>query len=69
MNYFEAHGMVSSKEVDSKVRRMAIHVMNLFMIKRQNGECNGRHFRQFLFGFSPDVMAFKVPVFTCDIKF
>ena len=37
--------------------------------KKQNGECNVRNFRWFLFGISPLVPAFKVLVFTSDFKF
>ena len=38
-------------------------------MKRQNGECNVRIFRRFLFGMSPDVRAFKVLVLTSHFKF
>ena len=66
MNYFEAQLMVSSRIsriVDSKVLRVAIQFeVFFFLIKRQNGECNVRNFRRFLFGMSPDVPAFKVHV-------
>ena len=40
-----------------------------FLIERQNGECNVRNFRRFLFGMSHDVLAFKAPVSTSDFKF
>ena len=40
-----------------------------FLIRIQNGECNVRNFRRFLFGMSPDVPAFRVCVFTSDFKF
>ena len=35
-------------------------------MQTQNGERNARNFRGFLFGMSPDVLAFKVRVFTSD---
>ena len=47
---------------------MAIHV-EYVSVRRQNGECNVRHFRGFLFGMSPDVPAFEVRVFTSEFKF
>ena len=62
MNHFEAHLMVSSKEVDSKVLRMAIK-LTFFVRKRQNGECDIRNFRRCFFCMSSDVLAFKVPHF------
>ena len=68
MNHFEAHPMVESREVDSKVLRMTIKFEYFFLIKRQHGECNNRNFRGFLFGMSPDVPAFKARVFTSDSK-
>ena len=40
-----------------------------FLTKKQNDECYVRNFRRFLFGMSPDVPAFKIPVFTSDFKF
>ena len=67
--------MVSSREVGSKVLRMPIQFevffffFFFFMIKMQNGECNVKNFRRFLFGLSPDVPAFKVLVLTGDFKF
>ena len=67
MNHFEAHLMVSSREVDSKVTvlRMAIQFeYSFFIIKRQNGECFVRNFRRFLFGMSPDGPVFKIRVLT-----
>ena len=39
------------------------------MLKRQNGECNVRKFRQFLFGISSDAPEFKVCVFTKGFEF
>ena len=71
MNHFEAHLMISSGVLDSKVLRMAIQFEYFFiiMIIRRNGECNIRNFRQFLFGMSHDVPAFKVHVFTSDFRF
>ena len=57
------------KVADSKVLRMAIQFEYFFLIKRQNGECNVRNFRRFLFGMSPDIPAFKVCFFTSDVKF
>ena len=40
MNHFEAHLMLSSKEVDSKILRMAVQFEYFFfLIRRQNGEC------------------------------
>ena len=68
MNHFEGHLVVSSRVVDSKVLRMTIRSVFLLR-KRQNGECNVRNFRRFLFGKSPDVPAFKVHVFTSDFRF
>ena len=55
--------MVSSKEVDSKLLRMALYFsLVLFSISfcfvfvlRQNGECNARILRRVFFGLSPDV--------------
>ena len=62
--------MVSSRVVVSKVFRMAIRFEYFFfLIRRQNGECNVRNFRRFLYGTRPDVLAFKVSVFTSDIEF
>ena len=70
MNHFEAHLMVSSREVDSKVFSMAIQIEYFFpLIKWQNGEGYVGNFSRFLFGISPDVPAFKVLVFTSDFKF
>ena len=66
VNYFPAHLMVSSK-VDSKVLRKSIQI--IFLIKVPNGKCYVGNFRWFLFGMSPDVLAFKVCVFTSDFKF
>ena len=40
-----------------------------FLIKRQNGKCNVRNFRLFLFVMSPDELAFKVRILTSDFKF
>ena len=68
MNHFEVHLMVSSREVDSTVLRMALQ-LEYFSDKKENGECNVRHFTPFLFGMSPDVPAFKVCIFTSDFKF
>ena len=65
MNNFEAHLMVSSGEVDSKVLRMTNQFEYFFSDKRANGECNVTNFRRFLFGMSPDVPALKVRVFIC----
>ena len=39
--------------------------LGIFLLKRQNGGCNVRNF---LFGISPDVPAFKVGIFTSDFK-
>ena len=39
------------------------------LLKRQNGECNVRNFRRFLFGMSPDVPVFEVRVLESDLKF
>ena len=61
--------MVSSREVDSKLLRMSIHFEYYFLIRRQNGKCNVRNFKQFLFGMSPDVPAFKGHIFTSDVRF
>ena len=58
--------MVSLREVDSKVLRMAIQFVSMFSDERQNGECNVQNFRRFLFDISPDVPAFKVCIFTSD---
>ena len=69
MNHFVAHLMVSSRVLDSKVLRIAIQFQYFFLIRRQNGECNVRNFRRFLFGMSLDVPAFKVHVFTRDLNF
>ena len=73
MNHFEADLMVSSREVDSKVLKMAIQFEHFSDKKqtnkqKQNGECNVRNLRRFLFGMSADVPAFKVRVFTSDFK-
>ena len=43
INPFEAHLMVSSRVIDSKVLGMAIQ-FSIFLIRRQNGECNVRKF-------------------------
>ena len=69
MNHFDAHLMVSSGAVDSEVHRMAIQFDLLFLMKRQNGKCNSKNFRQFLSGMSPDVWAFEAGAFTSDFKF
>ena len=61
--------MVSSRLVGSKVLIMGIQFEYFFQIKRQNGECNVRNFRRFLFGMSPVVPAFKVLVVTSVFKF
>ena len=39
--------MVSLREVEPKILRMAIWV-KYFMVKRQNGECNARNLDGFL---------------------
>ena len=45
MNHFKAHLMVSSRDVDYKVLRMAIQLeIFLFLVRRQNGKYNGRNF-------------------------
>ena len=36
--------------------------------KKQNGDCNVRNFRRFLFGMSPDVPTVKVCGLTSDFK-
>ena len=70
LDHFEAHLMVSSRVVDSKVPRMVIQrEYFFFLIKMQKGECNVRNFRRFLFGMNPDVPAFKLRVLTSDFKF
>ena len=69
MDHFEADLMVASKVVDSNIFRMAIQFAYFLKIKWQNSERNVRSFKRFLFGMSPDVSAFKVRVFTSDIKF
>ena len=40
-----------------------------FLIKRQNGEIYIRNFRQFLFGMSPDVPAFKFLIVHVTLNF
>ena len=62
--------MILSQKVDSKVLRMAIE-LKYFDEKRQNGDCNVRNFRRFLFGMrlDVDVPAFKVRVLTSDLNF
>ena len=42
--------MDSSRIIDFRVPRMATKFKYFFLIKRQNGDCNVRNFRQFLFG-------------------
>ena len=54
INYLEMHLMVSSRVIDSKVLRIAIQ-FEYFSAKKAN-----------IFGMSPDVLAFKVCVFTSD---
>ena len=67
MNHLEAHLMVSSRAVDSKVLWRAIQFEYFFLIGGQNGKCNVKYIRQFLlFEMSPDVSAFKVRDFTSD---
>ena len=39
------------------------------MRKRQNGECNIRNFKRFLFGMSPDIPAFKVRFLQVTLNF
>ena len=60
------------------IGRLAIQFEYIFLIKnkqtnkqkqKQNGTWNVRNFRQFIFGMSPDVPAFKVRVFTSDFEF
>ena len=60
--------MAPSRVVDSEVLSMVVQFEYFFLI-RQNGECNFINFRQFLFGMSPHVPAFKVRIFTSDFKF
>ena len=60
--------MISSREPDYKVLRMAIQFEYFFSNKKQNGECNVSNVKWFLFGMSPDVRAFKVHVFTSDLR-
>ena len=53
MNHFEAHLMVSSRVVDSKVLRMAIQFEQFFSDKKAKWRTyNVRNFRRFLFGTS-----------------
>ena len=68
MNHFEAHLMVSSKEIDSKVLRMSIKFKYCYE-KRQNGECNVRNYRRVFFGMSSDVPAFNVRVLDSGYEF
>ena len=58
---FEAHLMVISREVGSKVLRMHDHSL-------ENCKYNVKNFRRFLFGMSPYVWAFKVRDFTGDLE-
>ena len=65
MNHFETDLVVSSREVHYKVLRMAIQFeIFFFLIKRQNGKCNVRTFRWFLFGVSPDVYWYSKSAFS-----
>ena len=54
MNHFEAYLILSSRVVDSTVLRMDIQFEYFFSDKKENGECNVRNFRRFLFSMSPD---------------
>ena len=56
--------MVSSRVVDGWP-----FILSIVYDKRQNGECNVRKFRRFLFGMSPDVPAFKVRVLQVTLNF
>ena len=56
MNHLEAHLILSSRLVDSKVLGMII----------KNGECNVRNFSEFLFGMSLNTPA---RVLKGDVKF
>ena len=70
INHLKAHLMLLSRLVDSEVLWMSIQ-FNFFLTNRQNGECNVRNFRWFLFRMTPDpnIPVFKVRNFTSDIKF
>ena len=46
-----------------------VWVCLFFLIRQQNGACYVRNFRQFLFGVSCNVLAFKVCIFTSDFQF
>ena len=60
MNHFEACLMVLLQKVDSEVLRMAIQLKVFLNNKsKQNGNCNVRNFRWFLYGMNPDVPTFK----------
>ena len=54
-NHFEAYLMVSLSVIYSKVLGTVIDLEYFFLIRRQNGECNVKDFRRFLFGMSPHV--------------
>ena len=66
MNHFEAHLMVSSREVDSKYSGWQLVIL---MTKKQDGECNVRNFRRFSLGVSSDVLEFIVPVLQVTLNF
>ena len=53
INHFEAR-LILSQKVDSKVLRMSIW-LKYFDKKKAKSQLQCMQFRQFLFGFSPDV--------------
>ena len=66
MNHFEAHLMVSSQKVDLGWWQFSSSIL---MRKKQNGDCNIRNFRRFLYGKISNVPAFKVRVVSSDLNF
>ena len=65
MAQFEAHLMVSSRVVDSKVLPFSL---SIFSDKKDKMAIIMLKIRRFLFDMSPDVPAFKVLVLACDLK-
>ena len=61
----EAHQMVSSREVDSKVVRMAIQLKYFY---EKKAKWRIRNIRRFFYGVSSDALAFKFQVFASDFE-
>ena len=67
MNHFEAH-MMFYQEKQTLNYSNDYAIKSIYMTKRKNGECYVRNFKQFFFGFTFNVPAFKVGIFASDLE-